>query len=163
MWLWWEGFNESQKAMASKKNLSNPGQLVLDLVFIMFQVIAISSFPTHHPPLCKNMHVGSAIEQCCAVAVTPSLSSTLAWGSCCLILVAKFWTPVPKPLVLTKGQDCLFFDQSNKDYTASRIQERRSMSKKEKKAAPFSALKYFSRLVHLFLLLSLAARYLFFR
>lgn len=63
------------------QNLSNPGQLVLDVVFMMFQVIAISPFPTHHPPLCKNMHVGSAIEQCCAVAV---LCSTLAWGSCCL-------------------------------------------------------------------------------
>lgn len=77
---------KKKKAKTSKKNLSNPGQLVLDfLVIIMFQVIAISPFPTHHPPLCKNMHVGSAIEQCCAVAVTPPpLSSTLAWGSCCL-------------------------------------------------------------------------------
>lgn len=38
--------NSKKKAKTSKKNLSNPGRPVLDVVFIMFQVIAISPYPS---------------------------------------------------------------------------------------------------------------------
>lgn len=147
------------------QNLSNPGQLVLDVVFIMFQVDRHQSLP--HPSstlmqkhACWKCH-WTVLCRCCAVQHT-RVGLMLS-----LILVAKFWTPAPKPLVLTKGQDCLFFFfyLINPVRTTLHQEFRKDdrWAKRRKKKLFFQPWSIFPCLVHLFLLLSLAARHFFFR